>query len=100
MQQVATEHQVAPYRAWDRDEKLGPVPEGGFKPDDPKVVAWEAAHGHDLRLKCLPELGCQLSYVLVEDVTEALDAIDKHAERDLDHDLHAIVEHYRRALNV
>lgn len=38
--------------------------------------------------------------VLVEDVREALDAIDKYAAEDLDHDLHAIVEHYRRALGV
>lgn len=45
------------YRPWDREEKLGPPP---WKHDDPKVVAWVAAHGHDVRLKCYPELGCQL----------------------------------------
>lgn len=39
-------------------------------------------------------------YVLAEDVIEALDAIDRHAERDLDHELHALVEHYRGALGV
>lgn len=37
-------------------------------------------------------------YARVDDVREALDAVDKHAERDLDHELHAIVEHYRGAL--
>jgi hypothetical protein len=34
------------------------------------------------------------------DAAEALDAIDRHAERDLDHELHNIVEHYRFALGV
>lgn len=38
------------------------------------------------------------AYVIAEDVREALDAIDAYAARDLDHDLHAIVEHYRGAL--
>lgn len=45
------------YRPWDRDEKLGPPP---WSRDDPKVKAWEAAHGHDARLKCYSELGCGL----------------------------------------
>ncbi len=25
----------------------------------PALDAWEAAHGHDIRLKCYPEFGCQ-----------------------------------------
>lgn len=37
-------------------------------------------------------------YVLVDDVREALNAIDDYAAKDLDHELHAIVEHYRGAL--
>lgn len=39
-------------------------------------------------------------YCRADDVQDALDAIDKHAERDLDHELHSIVEHYRGALGV
>lgn len=34
------------------------------------------------------------------DVREALDSIDNYAARDLDHELHAIVQHYRAALGV
>ena len=35
-----------------------------------------------------------------EDVAEALDAIDNYAARDMNHELHALVDHYRGALNV
>jgi hypothetical protein len=45
------------YQPWDREDKLGPPP---WKHDDPKVIAWEAAHGHDVRSKCYPEFGCQV----------------------------------------
>lgn len=45
------------YRTWDREEKLGPPP---WSSKDPKVIAWEHAHGHDVRLKCYAELGCDL----------------------------------------
>lgn len=34
------------------------------------------------------------------DIREALDAIDAYAAKDLDHELHSIVEHYRKALGV
>jgi hypothetical protein len=44
------------YRPWDQEEKLGEPP---WSKDDPKLQAWEAAHGHDVRLKCYPEFGCQ-----------------------------------------
>lgn len=43
------------YQPWDRYEKLGEPPWSG-----PALKAWEAAHGHDVRLKCYPEFGCQL----------------------------------------
>jgi hypothetical protein len=56
------------YTTWDVDEHL---PGKGWKPDDPKVLAWEAAHGHDARLKCYPEFGCQL-LLDPEDVRSAL----------------------------
>ena len=45
------------YKPWDREEKLGPPP---WWPGNSKVMAWEAAHGHDVRLKCYPEFGCKL----------------------------------------
>lgn len=43
------------YRPWDQGRHLGPPP---WKPSDPALVAWEAAHGHDVRLKCYAEFGC------------------------------------------
>lgn len=64
---------MSEYRCWDREEKLGSVPEGGFKPTDPKVIAWEAAHGHDLRLKCYPEFGC----LLIPDFEDMVDRVQR-----------------------
>ncbi len=43
------------YTPWDQDEHLGPPPWSEY---DPHVIAWEAAHGHDVRLKCYAEYGC------------------------------------------
>jgi hypothetical protein len=51
------------YRPFDQEEKLGPAP---WSPDDPALIAWEKAHGHDVRLKCYPELGCVLVEVELE----------------------------------
>lgn len=51
------DHSSETYRPWDLDEKVGPQP---WKRDDPKVVAWERAHGHGVGGKCFAELGCQL----------------------------------------
>ena len=45
------------YKPFDQDETLPPPP---WKPTDPAIVAWEKAHGHDVRLKCYPEFGCQV----------------------------------------
>ena len=44
------------YSPFDQDAHLDRPP---WSPDDPKVQAWEAAHGHDVRVKCYPEFGCQ-----------------------------------------
>jgi hypothetical protein len=46
-----------PYEPWDQDAQLGPPP---WDPHDEKVQAWEKAHGHDVRLKCYVEFGCQV----------------------------------------
>lgn len=46
---------MSEYRPFDQAEKLGPKP---WKMADPAVIAWEQAHGHDPRVKCLPEFGC------------------------------------------
>ena len=56
------------YRAWDREEKLGPGP----WLLDSKVSAWEAAHGHDVRLKCYPEFGCYLAWNRLEEAARVV----------------------------
>lgn len=43
------------YRTFDQREKLGEPPWSG-----PALKVWEEAHGHDARLKCYPEFGCQV----------------------------------------
>ena len=62
------------YRPFDRD-KLGALP----KPDGSlMVVAWEAAHGHDVRTKCYAEYGCQLLEVEgAENILALLDLLDE-----------------------
>lgn len=42
------------YRPFDQHETLGEPP---WRPG-PDLDAWEAAHGHDARLKCYSEFGC------------------------------------------
>jgi hypothetical protein len=49
---------MSTYRAFDQHEKLGPPP---WRADDPALLRWETAHGHDVRLKCSPEYGCRLT---------------------------------------
>ena len=44
------------YRPFDQDRWLPPPP---WKPALPALVNWEAAHGHDVRMKCYVEYGCQ-----------------------------------------
>lgn len=43
------------YRPFDQERHLGRPPYS----DSSAVKAWEEAHGHDVRLKCYPEFGCQ-----------------------------------------
>jgi hypothetical protein len=43
------------YGPFDQREKLGEPPWSGAA-----LEAWEKAHGHDARLKCYPEFGCQV----------------------------------------
>lgn len=42
------------YRPFDQPRHLGDPPWSGDA-----LAAWESAHGHDARLKCYPEYGCQ-----------------------------------------
>jgi len=51
---MGTRHQTE-YSLSDQEEKLGPPP---WHEDDPAVQAWEAAHGHDVRLDCYVEYQC------------------------------------------
>lgn len=46
---------MSSYRTFDQYEKLGEPPWSG-----PALEAWEKAHGHDVRLKCYVEFGCQI----------------------------------------
>lgn len=58
------------YRPFDQERHLPPPP---WQPDDPALIAWESAHGHDVRTKCYPEYGCQaIGYALdaVEEIVE------------------------------
>lgn len=48
------------YEPWDREEKLGGPP---WLQSNPAVVAWEAAHGHDVRLKCYVEFQCRVAWM-------------------------------------
>ena len=43
------------YIPFDQDMKLPPPPWTAEQ-----VEQWEAAHGHDVRLKCYAEFGCQV----------------------------------------
>jgi hypothetical protein len=48
------------YQPWDQEEKLGPPP---WNWQDKRVLAWEEAHGHDVRLKCYVEFGCRVAWM-------------------------------------
>jgi hypothetical protein len=47
--------QAPKYRPFDQSKHLGLPPWGGDA-----LARWEEAHGHDVRLKCYPEFGCQV----------------------------------------
>lgn len=55
---------------------LGPPP---WKPDDPRLQGWEAAHGHDVRLDCDLH-GCS---VLIEAYEAAVEALERLLELNM-----------------
>lgn len=59
-------HDDGGYTTWDQDAKLGELPW-----TDNACREWEKHHGHDPRLKCYPEYGCQL-LIDPEDLRAAL----------------------------
>lgn len=65
----------AVYRPFDQDRHLGPPPWSG---DDPAVQGWEDAHGHDVRLKCYPEFGCQAIEYERQAMEEVVGAVRAH----------------------
>lgn len=65
---------TTPYEPFDQDTRVGPPP---WSPADPALRAWEAAHGHDIRLKCYVEHGCQV-------IESALEARIDSLQADLD----------------
>ena len=54
------------YKPFDQTEHLNSPPWSGDA-----LERWEAAHGHDVRLKCYPEYGC---LVIEKDLERKLDA--------------------------
>lgn len=71
---------AAEYRPWDQDTWLSEPP---WNPTDPALMAWEAAHGHDVRMKCYPEFGCMaLNYEADEVRAERDELRAALAERD------------------
>src|SRR4051812_5912474 len=59
-----------PYEPFDQEARLPPPP---WSPDDPALKAWEAAHGHDVRVKCYVEFGCQ---VIEESLEREIDRLE------------------------
>lgn len=45
------------YEPFDREKWLGVWSNGSWEHPQ-NIPAWEAAHGHDIRVKCYPEFGC------------------------------------------
>jgi hypothetical protein len=69
------------YEPFDQEARLGPPP---WK-HTPELSAWMRAHGHDVRLKCYPEFGCQVIEPALErriakleaELSAAMQVIDK-----------------------
>lgn len=59
------------YEPFDQEHWIGEPP---WHEGNPAVKAWEAAHGHDVRLKCYVEYGCQVIEPTLERKVEALTA--------------------------
>ena len=70
------------YIPFDREAHLGKPP---WKHDDPAVVAWEAAHGHDVRMKCYPEFGCMVIESSLEAEIDRLKAMLNELPAELLH---------------
>ena len=56
------------YRPSDQEEKLGKPP----TTDKEAVKAWEAAHGHDVRLKCYPENSAVELLIVIDEITDEM----------------------------
>lgn len=68
------------YKPFDQDAHLGEPP---WSPDDPALQAWEKAHGHDVRLKCYVEFGCQVIEPALEgEIEELTRELEKYKELD------------------
>jgi ElaB/YqjD/DUF883 family membrane-anchored ribosome-binding protein len=66
------------YEPFDQERWLGPPPWVSTA----AMVAWEQAHGHDVRLKCYVEFGCQVIEPTLERRIDRLVAERKeHAEQ-------------------
>jgi hypothetical protein len=72
---------AGPYIAFDQERWLGVFARAARRWTHPEQVpAWEAAHGHDLRLNCYPEYGCQVvAAELANGLLELLDDLDDSA---------------------
>lgn len=68
---------MSDYYRFDQDEKLGPPPWSG-----PALDAWEAAHGHDVRLKCYVEFGCLLIEAEVDRLRAEVERLRANQLRD------------------
>jgi hypothetical protein len=67
-----------PYEPFDQAKWLGEPPWS-----NPALERWEAAHGHDARLKCYVEFGCQVIEPTLEREIESLRARLSTAEEAL-----------------
>lgn len=68
---------MSDYAPFDQDKHLGDPPWS----DEEALQAWEEAHGHDARVKCLPEYGCLTYYTEWERLTDEVDQLETEVER-------------------
>ena len=81
------------YEPFDQKTWLGESP---WKVSDPAVIAWEAAHGHDPRIKCFAEYGCQLLEVVgARRILSLIEALHESGTKDRDVDLVLVEETVR-----
>lgn len=74
---------------YERDDNsmLGEPP---WKPDDPALVAWEEAHGHDVRLRCSTDYHCRLvdrdleeAKATIADLRDRIATTSRYLERNI-----------------